>query len=114
MLIYVTFLSDRAVLCIRHSKTQYNEHTLDIPIPHITDSVTCPAKALLFVYKLTSSDENQSPVFSYPVGTKVRAYTYQTFQSRLELILSDIGVDNSQYAGHSFRRGGASFAFSSR
>ena len=70
MLIYATFLSDRAVLCIRHSKTiQYNEHTLDIPIPHITDSVMCPAKALLFVYKVTPSGDNQS--ISVAAATKL-------------------------------------------
>ncbi|XP_050390553.1 uncharacterized protein LOC126809805 [Patella vulgata] len=32
-------------------------------------------------------------------------------QARLPDSLPEIGIDPSKYAGHSFRRGGASFAF---
>ena len=37
---------------------------------------------------------------------------YTNFTSKLQLILSELGFQASAYAGHSFRRGGASFAYS--
>ena len=38
-------------------------------------------------------------------------FSYSKFLGKLRFILKDIGLDPSLYASHSFRRGGASFAF---
>ena len=106
----ITFLTGGATLRISHSKTiQCAEREAVIPVPHIPGSPFCPCTALLLVYKLvTASDE--APLLCYPSPSGPRPLSYQMFISRLKAILIGLGVDHTKYAGHSFRRGGASLA----
>ena len=55
----------------------------------------------------------QGPAFVTWVGDSFSPLTYPTFVSTLRQALTKCGVDPSQYAGHSFRRGGASWALQS-
>ena len=52
-------------------------------------------------------------VFAFmDLGTgSIKTFIYSTFLSHLRTCLSIIGIKPQQYAGHSFRRGGASFAY---
>jgi hypothetical protein len=51
--------------------------------------------------------------FLTPTGLVVcmQTLTHSSFVGRFKTELSHIGMDSSRYAGHSFRRGGATFAF---
>lgn len=50
------------------------------------------------------------PAFMYILESKTHILSYATFLQMLKSCLSQIGLDPSKYSGHSFRRGGASFA----
>ena len=43
----------------------------------------------------------------------VHVLTYRAFITKLGLFLSSLGLDHKHYAGRSFRRGGACFAYQS-
>lgn len=108
----VTFLKQGATLHIRHSKTiQYGDRVLLIPIPHIPRSYLCPTTTLLLAYKSVAAPPD-APLLSYPTPGGPKTLSYQTFISRLKAVLTHLGFDASEYAGHSFRRGGASLALS--
>lgn len=108
----VTFLPLGVVLRIRQSKClQYKERDLCIPIPAIQGSPLCPARALLLLVKLTPTP-GHAPLFTYPWHNGYKPYSYQSFMARLKSVLSEVGVNPKDYAGHSLRRGGASCALS--
>ena len=92
------------------SKTnQYRKRDRCIPIPSNDD----PALDLYrHMEQLLSSVDVpvDSPAFSYSSRSFI---TYDQFTRRLKQILSLSGLDPDLYSGHSFRRGGASFLFSS-
>ena len=49
--------------------------------------------------------------FLLPSGSSLTLLTHSSFVIYLRLFLSQIGADPSQYSGHSFRRGGCSYAW---
>ena len=106
----VSFLPAGVLLRISHSKTvQFGERNLEIPIPHIPNSPLCPSSALLLMCK-TQPAHARAPLFTCPSQAGPVAFTYSMFISRLKTCLGRAGVDSDNYAGHSLRRGGASFA----
>lgn len=99
-------------LTIKGTKTiQFSERTLDVPLPRIINSPLCPCQALLLNFKQVNATVSPSPAFLFCTEGNVQAMTYSLFLKRLKFFLSDLGYDCSNYSGHSFRRGGASFAF---
>ena len=100
-----------AVLAVRWSKTiQYRQRTLHIPLPHIRNSPFCPSSALLLSTSVLPKHASPLPLFSYPSQQGVQPITYSMFVTHLRLCLRKIGLNPSLFSGHSFRRGGASFA----
>lgn len=106
------FTAHGASLDIRETKTiQFKQRKLSIPIPSISGSRLCPISALRNHLLLNQPALNQ-PLFSvlsasgssYPI-------TYTLFSSFLKQLISIIGYDPSGFSPHSFRRGGATFAF---
>ena len=63
----------------------------------------------------TNSTEANSQAFNWVVCPSPTAhfFTYNMFISKLRDHLTTMGIDPQSYAGHSFRRGGASFAYQS-
>lgn len=53
----------------------------------------------------------ESFAFSFPVEGRLTTLTHRAFVAQFKAHLPYLGYDPSQYAGHSFRRGGATFAF---
>ena len=101
----VSFLEQGATLKIQRTKTiQHGERPLVVPIPHIAGSPLCPSAALLLVYRMVAAPV-QAPLLAYPTPTGPRALSYRTFVNHLKFVLSSLGVDPSQYAGHYFQRG---------
>jgi len=102
------------LLKIKHTKTlQYRQSLLCIPIPLIKGSPLCPTKALKTLLSQLSHCPPSAPLFSYPTPQgSYKFFTHSSFTTYLKKALQMAGYSSSLYSGHSFRRGGASFAFS--
>ena len=102
------------LLTVKWSKTiQFRERSVQIPLPRIPGSIFCPVSSLQHALSFTSGAPAHSHAFSYldlPHCNR-RCMTYRSFVSKLRSCLRSLGVSLDDYAGHSFRRGGASFAF---
>lgn len=98
---------------VRQTKTiQFFERELRIPLMAIPGSVLCPVSALCRLF-LAVPAPHSAHAFSYQATpTRLNHLTHSTFVSRFKSLVARIGFDASLYSGHSFRRGGATFAFS--
>lgn len=88
---------------------QCGQRVLEIPLPWIMNSPYCPAGALLLSKKLVPHDTSYCPAFIFRLDNKVFPRTYSSFLTRLKPSLTTLGIDHSNYSGHSFCRGGTSF-----
>ena len=108
----VTFTSQGALLRITHTKTiQFRERQLEIPLPCIPGSPLCPVTALK-QYLASVQLPPRSPLFvckTQDAYSPILAHQYNAF---IKASLSAIGFNPAHYSSHSFRRGGATFAFS--
>ena len=108
----VEFTPQGVVLAIRWSKViQYRERTLHVPLPKISNSPFCPSTSLLGLCNECSGSPTPAPLFRYksPEGL-LSVLTQALFIRKLKACLSALGIPPDKYSGHSFRRGGASFA----
>jgi hypothetical protein len=100
--------SNTVYVYLGFSKTnQFGARDLVLPILGNSDPALDPVRhlQLLFSRVETSAD---APAFSYAPGKYI---TYNSFTSRLKALLTSSGYQASQYSGHSFRRGGATFLY---
>ena len=100
------------VVSFLHTKTiQFGQRTLHVPLMR-SDSPLCPVAAYLHAADLLS-DSACAPAFAYkkPDGAS-HPLLPQEFVRVFRTLLSRAGVPlAAQFRGHSFRRGGASWAF---
>ena len=115
----IVFTDYGALLTVRHTKTiQFGERIREIPIPKITPhSKLCPVWAIECMFKLSPTRQPSDHLFSYVTtgssqSVKLTPLTHSSFVKTLKLVLSQCGYEPLMYSGHSFRRGGATFAFS--
>ena len=105
------------LITIRWSKTiQFRERVVDIPLPCIPGSKLCPTTAVIHAFHFTNSTAANSQAFAWydnSLSPKTHIFTYNLFISKLRDHLTSMGINPQSYAGHSFRRGGASFAYQS-
>ena len=110
----LAFDSHGATLHIAASKTiQYQQRSLSIPLPHILGSpLYCPITALRHHLRLNSGPST-APLFSVLGSTSQQLFplTSRHFGVFISKVISAIGLVPAHYSPHSFRRGGASFAF---
>ncbi|RLC08584.1 MAG: hypothetical protein DRI57_23705 [Deltaproteobacteria bacterium] len=100
------------VILIKWSKTiQCGERHLLVPLLQVASNPLCPRRAFDFMADRFPAPRC-SPAFVY---TDVQGFTvtltHGVLVSSLKDLLRRVGVDPLGYTGHSFRRGGASFAF---
>ena len=108
----IVFSQNKLIICFRWSKTnQFHSRVVHLPITHIPDSLFCPVQAFSNLIRLAPASQH-SPAFSYATAP-LRFLTYDSFTTGLKASLARIGIDHTRYSGHSFRRGGATLAFSS-
>lgn len=108
----VQFTPAGAILSVRWSKViQFREKVLEIPLPKIVNSPFCPSTALLGLSLDNPPCPAPVPLFRYglPKASNV-PLTHKDFTDRLRSCLTLCGFEASMYSGHSFRRGGASYA----
>ena len=102
------------LLNIKWSKTvQYKERSYQLPVPYIPGHPLCPVTALHSLLRMGPTLPPSTPLFAFPNITGVTILTRHTFTSKLHQHLLCCGFDTAAYSGHSFRRGGASWAFDS-
>ena len=105
-----SFSADGVVLAVRWSKTiQYRQRVLSVPLPRISSSPLCPSFALLSALRLSPSPAD-GPLFTFSSAQGWAALSANMFSAKLHALLARLGFPPSAYSGHSFRRGGASFA----
>ena len=84
-----------------------------MPIPRIPGFILCPVSMLQYYFhQVPHLSSGLIPLFLYQSGLQFHIFTYPLFLHLLRQKLSIFGYKVSNYSGHSFRHGGASFAFS--
>lgn len=109
----LTFTPDGAQLVIHESKTiQFKQCQLSITLPLINNSDLCPIAALHNNIKLNcvSSHQPLFSVFSAQTGASTPITDSQS-NAFIKRVLRLLGEDPRYFSPHSFRRGGATFAF---
>ena len=97
---------------VRKTKTiQCHQRVLKLPFVGCSINPLCPVAALNNLMYNSPKDTLKS-LFAYVDRQGVHSYTHSSFVKRLRSILSDLGYDADCFSGHSFRRGGATLAFS--
>ena len=86
-----------------------------MPLPH-TGGPLCPDTAysnhvVVTDYPDMTTDDLPQPAFMYDVKGKRVALSHSFFEKTIKQMLECIGERPQDFAGHSLRRGGASFAF---
>ena len=100
------------VICVHWSKTiQFKERNLLIPIVRLPPGhLLCPVQAYERHVRLFPAPPS-SLAFLYSKGVLPSPITHAVFTAKLRRSLCSAGLQPSQYSGHSFRRGGATYAF---
>ena len=101
------------IVLLTWSKTiQTGGRVLKIPLMAIPNHPLCPVAAFRNMVSLVPASSS-SPAFVVPTKIGLRSLTFNSYVSALRKLLSQAGFEPSLYSGHSFRRGGASWAFHS-
>lgn len=105
---------DYLLVRVTWSKTiQYCQQTLYIPLSSVPGSILCPVAAYNNLLKAVPVPGND-PAFCYRCGQSYVPLTYPMFVNQFRKWLLDIGILHvNLYSSHSFRRGGATWAFQS-
>ena len=109
---------DRLVLTVRHTKTiQFQHRTLKYLMTRLNPGdVCCPTTQLARYMCNTPTLPPSEPLFQErqvdkATGTVAfKPLRYDTFVSKFKALIRALGLNPDVYAGHSFRRGGATFA----
>lgn len=99
-------------LSLRRTKTiQFNDRVLIVPVASIPGSPLCPVVAVSNSWLLSHVERSSLPAFSYRSRSgSLTTLTKPRFVAALKNLCSLIGLDPASFSGHSFRRGGATFA----
>lgn len=114
----VTVKSDKSEMFvkIRHTKTiQFGQRLLELPVSSVPGSVLCPVSATVSMLASLSGQQvlPSQPLFSYVSNMgQVEVLTHNSFVQLLKYYLELCNIDSRCYSGHSFRRGGCTYAFS--
>ena len=94
---------------------QFQQRVLILPLALLTgDTTLCPSTWLTRMLKRLPIAPNTTPLFAVPSskGAGLKPVTYGRFLDAIKRLLTLVGFDARNYAGQSFRRGGATFALS--
>ena len=111
----VNFSAEGLLITLVHTKTiQFGKRRLHIPLLKI-NSVLCPVAAYSrFFMSAPHITSVSGPAFTFCEDGHTRLLTTSKFIRTFRKVLTSGGVQHaSTFTGHSFRRGGASWAFQS-
>ncbi len=106
--------SKGVLLSIRHTKTlQSHDRVLRVPVPLVPTRSVCPTTAIRVMQAQPGYPVNnpQAPLFTFIKDGRPVPLTHSAFTTALRHVLDLCGVESENYSGHSFRRGGATYAF---
>lgn len=104
---------DRGILRVTFKWTKTRQsggEPLVVPLLPIPGSVLCPVSAYAKMISMVPVPLG-SPAFVLPTSTGASVVSYPLFHKVLRTFLSQLGLNPGSFSSHSFRRGGASFAF---
>ena len=98
---------------IRWTKTlQYKQSVLLIPYPWDKGNPLCPTQAVFNAVRLSPAAPAEGPALVLDKSGRPSPLTPSIFITRIRGALQGKTKDVKDFAGHSFRRGGATWAFS--
>ena len=109
----IQFPDSHALLRIKWSKTrQFEEGVHLIPLPSIPNLPLCPVSAIRHYFTLVPAP-SVAPFFCLPIDQHpgFTPLTATHFTSSLKRLIVTLGLDVANYSLHSFRRGGATYAY---
>ncbi|XP_078667500.1 uncharacterized protein LOC144909308 [Branchiostoma floridae x Branchiostoma belcheri] len=100
------------IVRVTWSKTiQFRQKVLLLPVAALPGHPLCPKQAFLHMIQLIPAPAD-APAFLVPdCSGKLVSLTHDTFVTHLKSLLRAAGLPDEHYSGHSFRRGGATFAW---
>ena len=109
----VNFSAEGLLVTLLHTKTiQFGKRRLHMPLLKVA-SVLCPVQAYSKLF-VCLPRRTAGPAFVFLEDGKIKYLTTSKFISTFRSVLISGGIDYaSLFTGHSFRRGGASWAFQS-
>lgn len=97
---------------VKHSKTiQFQERYHWVPLVAMPGNILCPVTAVKAVLKLHGPGSPDRPMFLWRKGGRASPLTHGVFVAAFKHLVAKCGLNWSRYSGHSFRRGGATYAF---
>ena len=74
----------------------------------------CPVRSLCNMWALAPELPPTAPLFSFSDRRQVRCLEYRVFEDRVGQLVSSCGLNPDNYSGHSFLRGGCTWAWQHR
>ena len=106
------FTKDGLCVRIRWTKTiQFRERTLTIPYPWDKSNALCPTQGVFNAVRLSPRAPPEGPALVVNNVERPAPLTPDLFVSAIREALQSPGRNIQDYAGHSFRRGGAMLCF---
>ena len=101
---------DYLEITLKWSKTNQTGHKEVYPLLKNDGSKLTPVAAFKKMVSFYPATES-SPAFLLKRYGKTSSVTYRQYQDKLKSCILAIGLDATLYTSHSFRRGGATYAF---
>jgi hypothetical protein len=99
------------LIIVKWSKTiQHKERQLLCPLPYLQQHPLCPTTACVAAFEATKNAPQSGPAFQIPGKQGYKPLLYAQFIAKLRRLLEKLNIPPQDYAGHSFRRGSASWA----
>ena len=98
------------VITLKWSKTNQTGRKETFPLIRNAGNPLCPVRAYQQMVAMFPAD-NDAPAFLLKKYGVIRTATYRQFQDHIKESIKRIGLDPTDYSSHSFRRGGATYAF---
>ena len=107
-----TFTENSMRLTIRWSKViQFKDRAVVIEFPRMPGNIICPVTATFRAFQLSVNAPFTGPAFMVYSGKGLTPLTPCMFVKKVQDCLCKAGIEPSQFTAHSFRRGGASWAY---
>lgn len=107
-------LDNLLLVALKWSKTnQVGSRVVQVPLLPLAAHPLCPISAFTRMCELVPAP-GEAPAFCLRRGTKFRPVTYLEFQTFLKNLIKASGRNPAIFSSHSFRRGGATWAFKSQ
>ncbi len=105
----VTKIPGGYLVTLNRTKTvQFRECVVKVYLPFVQGHLLCPASVMQNYLLATQDAEPLQPLFIYSHNQPM---TYAYFLCKLREVLHRCGLPAHDFGGHSFRRGGATWAF---